>query len=239
MATEDFSTYTEVDENSDYTVTAPKIDITSITRASTSYVYDDKGAAHFAGDFDHNVEYYVGSGTTDGERTNIWAMSNDIGDQAALDAANVSFFCASMGKESASLLKRLYEYDGSTEYIDTDNDTAVAVDTLTYATLLRDEAVGTYGTLYFYHYTDSGRTTLVSTQSITLHSSTKDFQYVYGTMSDGRTGTNTYTGYVQDLDLQETSGPANIKSINGLAIASIKSINGVAIASVKSWNGLA
>jgi hypothetical protein len=35
------------------------------------------------------------------------------------------------------------------------------------------------------------------------------------------------------------SGPANLKSFNGLAKASIKSINGLAIASVKSVNGLA
>lgn len=35
------------------------------------------------------------------------------------------------------------------------------------------------------------------------------------------------------------TGPANLKSVNGLAKASIKSIGGVAIASVKSYNGLA
>jgi len=31
----------------------------------------------------------------------------------------------------------------------------------------------------------------------------------------------------------------DIKTINGLAIASVKTINGLAIASVKTWNGLA
>lgn len=34
------------------------------------------------------------------------------------------------------------------------------------------------------------------------------------------------------------SGPANVKSINGLAKASVKTINGLAIASVKTYNGL-
>ena len=37
---------------------------------------------------------------------------------------------------------------------------------------------------------------------------------------------------------QPPSGPANLKSWNGLAKASIKTINGVAIASVKSVNGV-
>lgn len=34
-------------------------------------------------------------------------------------------------------------------------------------------------------------------------------------------------------------GPANLKTVNGLAKASVKTIDGLAIASVKSWNGLA
>jgi len=37
---------------------------------------------------------------------------------------------------------------------------------------------------------------------------------------------------------EAASGPANLKSYNGLAKASIKSINGLAIASIKSINGL-
>jgi hypothetical protein len=35
------------------------------------------------------------------------------------------------------------------------------------------------------------------------------------------------------------SGPANLKTWNGLAKASVKTMNGLAIASVKTWNGLA
>ncbi|GAG85030.1 unnamed protein product, partial [marine sediment metagenome] len=34
------------------------------------------------------------------------------------------------------------------------------------------------------------------------------------------------------------AGPANIKSVNGVATASVKSINGIPIASVKSVNGI-
>ena len=38
--------------------------------------------------------------------------------------------------------------------------------------------------------------------------------------------------------IASAAGPANVKSIKGLAIASVKSVKGLAIASVKSWNGL-
>lgn len=35
------------------------------------------------------------------------------------------------------------------------------------------------------------------------------------------------------------SGPAGVKTYNGLAAASVKTVNGLAVASVKTWNGLA
>jgi hypothetical protein len=56
-----------------------------------------------------------------------------------------------------------------------------------------------------------------------------------------------WTGYTYDtwnyrsmIGVRELapSGPANLKTINGVAKASIKTINGVAIASVKTFNGL-
>ncbi len=55
------------------------------------------------------------------------------------------------------------------------------------------------------------------------------------------TGGSSWEGVVWILALLEAAaaGPANMKSWNGLAIASIKSINGVAIASVKKVNGVA
>ncbi len=48
-----------------------------------------------------------------------------------------------------------------------------------------------------------------------------------------------YRFYVDDISAPAASGPANMKSWNGLAIASIKSIKGLAIASVTKVNGLA
>ena len=39
--------------------------------------------------------------------------------------------------------------------------------------------------------------------------------------------------------LVPVSGPANVKSWNGVAIANVKSINGLAVGSIKSINGLA
>jgi len=41
------------------------------------------------------------------------------------------------------------------------------------------------------------------------------------------------------IALNPISGPANVKTINGLAIASVKTVNGLGIANVKTINGLA
>jgi len=41
-----------------------------------------------------------------------------------------------------------------------------------------------------------------------------------------------------EIDYTEAEGPANVKSVNGVAIADVKSINGIAKASIKSINGI-
>jgi hypothetical protein len=52
------------------------------------------------------------------------------------------------------------------------------------------------------------------------------------------TGGQDHVAFVQLAIAPVVSGPANLKTINGLSKASIKTINGLAIASVKSFNGL-
>lgn len=237
MAAENYTTYTEVDENADYTVTSTKIDIVTMARDSVSYVYKDAGVAHFDGDFDHDFEYFVNSSTQSGELTGVWAVSNSVNNHQAHQDANQDILIFLMGEEATGVKKRLREQDGSTTYDSTDNADETT-NTLYYATAERDEAVGTYGTIYIYTYTDSGRTSLADTRSIALHTSKKDYRYIYGAISDGGATSNTTTGFVQNLDLQEAVGPANVKSWNGVALSDIKSINGLAIASIKSINGV-
>jgi len=55
----------------------------------------------------------------------------------------------------------------------------------------------------------------------------------------GDTGTGIdYVGLISDTDPFGASGPANLKTLNGIAKANIKTINGIAIASLKSFNGV-
>ena len=63
MATEDFTTFTEVDGGADITVTTSKIDVVTQPNNVANYVYESKsvGTANFDWDFEHNVTALAGS----------------------------------------------------------------------------------------------------------------------------------------------------------------------------------
>ena len=204
MAVVDFTTFTEVDPAGDISITSTKITSTANDTQNNAYVYKDMGVDHFNGDFTHYFEVQLETGSDTGQRQNFWAMANNVGEQDALQVADQSHFAWSFGDEGANTLRRLYETDGATDYTDTDNNTTLGYGTLYYVRVKRDEAVGTYGTLYVDIYSDSGRTTLIDSQSLTLHTSKKDFRYIYGEMNDGRTQAGVVTGYTQNLDLNES-----------------------------------
>jgi hypothetical protein len=52
-----------------------------------------------------------------------------------------------------------------------------------------------------------------------------------------RTTGTTYDPYLS-VTYAAASGPTNVKTVNGLAIASVKTKDGLAIASIKSINGV-
>lgn len=53
-----------------------------------------------------------------------------------------------------------------------------------------------------------------------------------------RPGSSNWAGVVVSIKPKQASGPANMKTWDGLATASVKTMDGLAIASVKTWNGL-
>jgi len=93
----------------------------------------------------------------------------------------------------------LKETNGATDTID--SYTSLSQNTDYYLTLKRDEAIGTYGTLYAYIYSDSARTTLVDTLTVTL-TEKQDFRYLFGMISyDSATGNNAWSGTISNLVL--------------------------------------
>ena len=83
MATEDLTTYTEVDAGNDITVTIPKADVVAMPCNVVSYVSGDKGVGHF-GDFEHQFTVHLGTATADVAHAVFWALTNGAHTVAAM-----------------------------------------------------------------------------------------------------------------------------------------------------------
>lgn len=197
MVTEDFTTWTETDPGDDITVTSTKVDF-NLPRNVISYVYSDKGAGHFDGDFEHLFELYIDSYGNGMVAT--WMLSNQIA-PIVTQNNHIELWIHNSG------LVGLREEYSSTDYSDT--TISCNVDTLYYLKIKRDEAVGTYGTIYCYIYSDASRETLVDTLSVALHEKI-DWQYIYAVCGRNDSLTENVVAYVQNMDLQE--GPAPVAS---------------------------
>jgi len=210
-ATEDFTTYTETDPTSKITVTAAKVDVAAIAEETTAYVSKDYTSAHFAGDFTHYVEVYQNSSTVTGIASVVWGLSNSsfitvAGTNPVGTTINHHLRMYEETASAASLF--LGAYNGSTV---TDTNLTLSLNTPYYLTVVRDEAVGSFGTLYCYIYSDSGRTTLVDTLTVTIPTAKTDFQYLtaFGNWGSAA-GSYTWTGYIQNLDLNEATAVETI-----------------------------
>lgn len=194
---ENFTTYIELDPGEDITVTASTITAILVPRDINSRVFDDKGAGHFDEDFSHDLDATATNGTQ--QVMSSWCLSNDVSNLSGLITTSKSFLVVQHNLGASWLLR---EFMAGSPYQD--------IATLTngqiyYITIVRDESIGTYGTLYCYIYSNSIRTTLVDTLVVTLHQKL-DLRYIYGfnsyNDSQGFTGSLT----VSNLDLKEAVG---------------------------------
>ena len=199
---EDYTTYTEVDPDNAITVAANQIDVTSATVLNHAYhVYKDKGVDFFNGNFTHLAKARTDR-TQDAPAHYAfpasWMIANDVGAwYYSLTVGGKSFLFFSLAIRAGVTEADLYESDSGTLYYD--YDTGYTLASWYWTKMVRDEAVGTYGTMYSYVYSDSTRTTLVSSQALTLHTSKKDYRYIYGLNLDASGGTT--VAYCADLDL--------------------------------------
>lgn len=200
---EDFTGYTEADPNTRIGVTASRVTWAALTRDEDAYVYKDKTAGYFGGNFTIWFTYRAtgyGGGTGTG-RNGCWALTNTADDLKGIDDASGDFLTlltyVSAGGDHQVYLQ---ECDGGTIY--TDVSANLTVNTDYYMAIVRNESVGTYGTLYCHIYSDVTRVTLVETLTLTLHSSKKDFQYIFGCISmDTNDVSLTHSGYTEALEI--------------------------------------
>jgi len=196
MATEDFTTYTEVDPNSHITKTASKITWAGLSAVEDAYVYKDYGANYFSGDFTHLITVKLTAATEDG-RAYFWALTNAVDDMKGIDDAGGSYLAVFFIKEPVNYT--IYIEECNSGSISQDSS-IISLNTPYYLKIVRDESVGTYGTLYCYIYSDEARTTLLDTISQTLKTSKKDYRYLFATNTrNSGTAGRTVSGYCENL----------------------------------------
>jgi len=198
--TEDLeSYYTEYDPDGKIVVSRRAITITDLTNDNKAYVYRDMGVDFFDGDFTHHFEATV-TAAVSSAKWSVWAMANTIADireidNASGDAYNIQFYEAGGNP--------VWEFVDMTAGGRSKTASAEITYGVTYYfTVVRDESVGTYGTIYVYIYTDADRTVLFDTLTVTLKISKKNYRYIYAMNSfDTISSTPKGSGTVADLVL--------------------------------------
>ena len=176
----DFTDYTKVDPNGRFTsVLDYRIEVTGLTQNEDAYIYKDMGQDCFDGDFLAYMEIEF-SAMADGDNTIVFGLANLVDDFNGIDTASGDELAVVLNRTGAAYKIMLYELDAGTLYSDSYTG---ALNTKYYLTIKRDEAVGTYGTLYCYIYSDEARSALFDTLTLTLHTSKKDLRYLYAVQS--------------------------------------------------------
>lgn len=209
MVYEDFTTYMEVDPNNYISKTANHVDFES-RRDLDIYLYDDKGINHFK-DFEHLIDCLtVAAGAQYGGWCVVWGLFNNVDDVAALQTGNEDGIYVYMLYYAGTLRIYLVEITGGSRY--QDRYSPASFDTWYYLTIKKD---GTSLTCKIY--SDSARTNLIDTLSLTLHSNW-NFRYIFvaNTFNDG-SGIRPMHSDIENLDLQEP--PPKILNLGPIGIA--------------------
>ena len=185
MAVEDFTTYTEIDEDGDLTVTATKIDVSTMRRDALSYVRVDKGAGTI-GEFFHYITVHVGTYNTNAS-CGVWAVSADPSNTIEQMSDNDDGICVEL--RGTQFFVTDYTNNNFDSYIHNSTNTTY------YLTVRRYNA----GVMVRF-YSDSDRDTLLDT--LHINSGVNTYQYLYGLVSrEGSTFTSdSVTCYTENLD---------------------------------------
>jgi len=198
MAEENFLTYPEIDPNSRITVTATRVTWAGLTGNEDAYVYSDKGVNYFNGDFVHLLTLCI-TASVNNAVIYPWALTNTLDDIYGIYLAGGSFLGLRIQHQTTIQLG-LGESDAGVYYESTYYVMTAGI--VYYLKIVRDESVGTYGTLYLYIYSDAARTTLLATKSLALHTSKKDFRYIFAVGSYDNNSSYTTSAYTEDLTLE-------------------------------------
>ena len=199
MAIENLTTYTAVGSAGVFTLDTSAATFTAMRRDAVSYAYYDFGAGYF-GNFDIDFEFEITAGTTIGLAV-LCAVSNTLGTFEDQIVANDGII-ANAYQNNGDL--QIQMQDRSTGIFDAYADGGTTSNLL-YCTFIRN---GTALTLDIY--SNSGRTSLVDTLSITCETGTKRYFYVLASRDQGTDPL--ISGYTQNFEIQFNSSSSSSSS---------------------------
>ncbi len=190
-----YTGYSKTDAASRLTVATNTLTITALDDDESMFLYYDFTASYFSGDFEHTLKVNVSTGTGS-EICYVWAMSDSVASAIGQQiTANTDLIAVSWENGTLVITER------NSTVSTTDTSSALSLSTDYFLRIVRDEAVGTYGTLYCYIYTDREYTNIVDTIQITL-TEAKDWRYLFACSSKGDGGGSTaFTGTIANLTL--------------------------------------
>lgn len=190
MAYEDFTTYTEVDPNSQIgLVGTDHLDV-SLHRNADAYLYDDKGAGYF-GDYEHLIDFKFISHTNNG--TYAIDLCTNVIDDAAWIYGNADGLGV---RTSYSTTPGYCFYLTDFGLLNNDLDNIVITNNVWY--YLTIKRLGTTATCKIY--SDKARTTLIDTMTVTCKTTT--YRYIYAVDSWNSGNADVLVSDIEDLDFQ-------------------------------------
>lgn len=230
MANENLTTFTEVDTGGVLTVdSADKVSCAAMPRTgSDAYLYKSYGADYFNA---LNINFEGRLNSTSDQYCMMY-MGLSVGTVDDASGWGTEDIQVAMRDEAGS---GIYLYFTRGYGVDVTSEAGLSFDTTYYFTLSRTAGSAT---VVLKVYSESARTTLLYTLTLTSFNTGTKWRYLYAmaNATDGPSGRRA-TGYYQNIDLAPAAaGPANLKSYNTNLKANIKTVNSNTIANCKTLN---
>lgn len=196
LAVEDFGTWTIVTDDT-ITDNGTALYFTDLTRDEDDYAYKDLGSGNFTDDFVVLFTYSITEGVAD-SLLHLVSVANILDDWKGIDdIANNGLGVRHFVDAYSNITLKIIELDSGTEY--TSLPYAPNILSEYACVFMRDESVGTHGTAYLYIYSDEEKTTLLDTLSLALHTSKKDYRYVFAAQSYNNGSPQVTSGYIKNV----------------------------------------
>lgn len=196
MTIENFNLWVENDPDNRISTNVSGSDaiMAALQNAETGLLTDDKGINFFDNDFTHKFKLNISSGSG---LAGWWCVANGLDPYTVLDNTEDFLHFHNGGGGGAPVVAIAERFSGG---VINDVSGNLATNTDYWITIIRDESVGSFGSLTCIIYSDSARTVIVDTIAILL-SAKLNLRYIYAIQSRGSAGTTITSSILSDLDL--------------------------------------